>query len=86
MIDQSNESNAVDSHHLVFTAWPSRFGIGKEVYYTKGAFQYTDESIYKVAVGTKMDSSSGGYRYDLDGYGFATATVSGLPAGVGYKF
>ena len=24
-------------------------------------------------------------RYDLDGYGFATATVSGLPAGVGYK-
>jgi len=34
-IDQSNESNAVDSHHLVFTAWPSRFGIGKEVYYTK---------------------------------------------------
>ena len=35
MIDQSNESNVVDSHHLVFTAWPSRFGIGKEVYYTK---------------------------------------------------
>ena len=35
MIDQSNESNAVDSHHSVFTAWPFRFGIGKEVYYTK---------------------------------------------------
>ena len=35
MIDQSNESNVVDSHHLVFTAWPSRFGIGKVVYYTK---------------------------------------------------
>ena len=34
-IDQSNESNAMDSHHLVFTAWPSRFRIGKEVYYTK---------------------------------------------------
>jgi len=25
----------VDSHHLVFRAWLSRFGIGKEVYYTK---------------------------------------------------
>ena len=35
MIDQSNESNPVDSHHLVFKAWLSRFGIGKEVYYTK---------------------------------------------------
>jgi len=35
MIDQSNESNAVDSHHLVFTAWPSRPVIGKKVYYTK---------------------------------------------------
>jgi len=35
MIDQSNESNPVDSHHLVFIAWLSRFGIGKEVYYTK---------------------------------------------------
>jgi len=35
MIDQSNESNAVDSHHLVFRVWLSRFGIGKEVYYTK---------------------------------------------------
>jgi len=35
MIDQSNESNAVDSHHLVFTAWPSRLRIGKELYYTK---------------------------------------------------
>jgi len=35
MIDQSNESNPVDSHHLVFRAWLSRFGIGKEVYYTK---------------------------------------------------
>jgi len=35
MIDQSNESNSRDSHHLVFRAWLSRFGIGKEVYYTK---------------------------------------------------
>jgi len=35
MIDQSNESNPVDSHHLVFRAWLSRFGIGKEVYCTK---------------------------------------------------
>jgi len=35
MIDQSNKSNLVDSHHLVFRAWLSRFGIGKEVYYTK---------------------------------------------------
>jgi len=35
MIDQSNESNPVDSHHLVFRASLSRFGIGKEVYYTK---------------------------------------------------
>jgi len=35
MIDQSNESNPVDSHHLVFRAWLSRFGLGKEVYYTK---------------------------------------------------
>ena len=34
MIDQSNESNPMDSHHLVFRAWLSRFGIGKEVYYT----------------------------------------------------
>jgi len=34
MIDQSNESNPVDSHHSVFRAWLSRFGIGKEVYYT----------------------------------------------------
>ena len=25
----------MDSHHLVFRAWLSRFGIGKEVYYTK---------------------------------------------------
>jgi len=25
----------VASHHLVFKAWLSRFGIGKEVYYTK---------------------------------------------------
>ena len=31
MIDQSNESNLVDSHHLLFRAWLSRFGIGKEV-------------------------------------------------------
>jgi len=35
MIDQSNELNLVDSHHLLFRAWLSRFGIGKEVYYTK---------------------------------------------------
>ena len=35
MIDQSNQSNPVDSHHLVFRAWLSWFGIGKEVYYTK---------------------------------------------------
>jgi len=35
MIDQSNESNHVDSHHLVFRAWLSRFRIGKVVYYTK---------------------------------------------------
>jgi len=35
IIDQSNESNSVDSHHLVFRARLSRFGIGKEVYYTK---------------------------------------------------
>jgi len=35
MIDQSNELNLVDSHHSVFRAWLSRFGIGKEVYYTK---------------------------------------------------
>jgi len=35
MIDQSNESNLVDSHHLVFRDRLSRFGIGKEVYYTK---------------------------------------------------
>jgi len=35
MIDQSNESNPVDSHHLLFRAWLSRFGIGMEVYYTK---------------------------------------------------
>ena len=30
MIDQSNESNAVDSYHLVSTAWPSRFGIERK--------------------------------------------------------
>ena len=35
MIDQSNESNPMDSHHLVFRAWLYRFWIGKEVYYTK---------------------------------------------------
>ena len=35
IIDQSNESNHRDSHHSVFRAWLSRFGIGKEVYYTK---------------------------------------------------
>jgi len=53
MIDQSNESNHVDSHHLVFRAWLSRFGIGKEVYYTKclieghrcsAAFDYGSEN------------------------------------------
>ena len=35
MRGQSNESNLVDSHHLVLRAWLSRFGIGKEVYYAK---------------------------------------------------
>jgi len=35
MINQSNELNPVDPHNLVFRAWLSRFGIGKEVYYTK---------------------------------------------------
>jgi len=35
MIDQSNESNLVDSHHLLLRAWLSIFGIGKEVYYPK---------------------------------------------------
>jgi len=35
MVDQSNESNLVDSHHSVFRAWLSRFGIRKEIYYTK---------------------------------------------------
>ena len=35
MIDQSNESNLVDSHHLVFRVLLSRFEIEKEVYYTK---------------------------------------------------
>jgi len=35
MIDQSNESNPVDSHHVLFRAWLSRFGIGNKVYYTK---------------------------------------------------
>jgi len=35
MIDHSNESNLVDSHHLEFRAWLSRYGIGKVVYYTK---------------------------------------------------
>jgi len=35
MIHQSNESNPVDSYHLVFRAWLSRFGRRKEVYYTK---------------------------------------------------
>ena len=34
-IDQSNESNPVDSHHFEFRAWLSRFGLGKEVSYTK---------------------------------------------------
>jgi len=53
MRDQSNESNPVDSHHFVFRAWLSRFGIGKEVYYTKclteghpslAAFDYRSEN------------------------------------------
>ena len=79
-----NDETGLYEDHYVKVAIP-KYGTEKEVYYTKGAFQYTDESIYKVAVGTKMDSSSGGYRYALGGYGFATATVSGLPAGVGYK-
>jgi len=35
MIDQLNESNLVDSHNFLFIDWLSRFGIGKEVYYTK---------------------------------------------------
>jgi len=35
MIDQSKESNPVDSHHLVYKAWLSRFGKGKKVYYAK---------------------------------------------------
>jgi len=35
VIDQANKLNPVDSHHLVFRACLSRFGIGKEVYYTK---------------------------------------------------
>jgi len=35
MIDQSNESNLVDSHHLVFRVLLSRFELEKEVYYTK---------------------------------------------------
>jgi len=43
----------VDSYHLEFRAWLSRFGIGKEVYYTKclteghpclGAFDYGSEN------------------------------------------
>jgi len=33
--DQLNESNTLDSHHLVFRAWLCRFGIGMEVYYTR---------------------------------------------------
>jgi len=53
MIDESNESNPVDPHHLVFRACLSRFGIGKEVYYTKclteghpclAAFDYGSEN------------------------------------------
>jgi len=35
MIDQSNESNPVDSHHLVIRTCLCRFGIGMKVYYTK---------------------------------------------------
>jgi len=35
IIDQSDKSNPIDSHHSVFRSWLSRFGIGKEVYYTK---------------------------------------------------
>jgi len=54
MIDQSNESNRVDSRDFVLRAWLSRFGIGKEVYYTdcltEGhpclvAFDYGSENI-----------------------------------------
>jgi len=54
MIDQSNESNRVDSRDLVLRAWLSRFGIGKEVYHTKClteghpflvAFDYGSENI-----------------------------------------
>jgi len=46
MIDLSNKSNAVDSHRLVCRAWLSRFGIGKEVYYTKCL---TEGHLYLVA-------------------------------------
>jgi len=35
MIDQANESNPVDSHHLLFGDWLSSFGIGKEICYTR---------------------------------------------------
>jgi len=35
MIAESNESNRLDSHHLVFRAWLSGFGIGMNVYYTR---------------------------------------------------
>ena len=35
VIDQYNDSNCLDSHHLVFRAWLSRFGIGMKVYYTR---------------------------------------------------
>ena len=35
MIDMSNESNPMDSHHLVLKAWLSRFRIRKESYYRK---------------------------------------------------
>ena len=79
-----NDETGLYEDHYVKVAIP-KYGTEKEVYYTKGAFQYTDESVYKIAAGTKMDSGSYEYRYNLNGYGFATATVSGLPAGVGYK-
>ena len=35
LIDQQNESNPLDSHHLVFKARPSRFGLEMEVFCTR---------------------------------------------------
>lgn len=79
-----NDETGLYEDHYVKVAIP-KYGTEKEVYYTKGAFQYTSEDIYKVAVGTKLGPSDSNYRFTLDGNGFSTATVSGLPAGVGYK-